>query len=960
MIGKSIYLAGYRHATGYELWKSDGTPGGTRLFKELNQGPQGSNPSDFTPVGKTIFFSAHRQEPWTGAELWKTDGTSDGTVLVKDINPESSSYPRNFVPWKNQLIFTADDGKHGCELWKSDGTAAGTALLKDIATGSGNTEVSEFTPLGNELFFLADADNDAYEPRIWKTDGTTTNTRLLAPKNLRSPAGLTVLGNFLYFTAVEKSTGEWKLWKSDGTAAGTVKVTDMSLGDQAVPEVVRLGSRIIFTVTSGWSNVQLWSTNGTAAKTVKISDAGFLKNFRVFTAAGETKPSLYFSGHDPGHGVELWKTDGTAAGTRLFKDLSPGRGHSYPSRFTVVGGRMYFAAGDNGDGDNILWVTKGTPASTKRLKKFVSSISLQEGFGGALLFEADDGSGSGNEIWKSNGAASGTVPLTDFMGTADSSDFFFSRTDGDKLRFWAETSTNYTPILHETDGTEAGTKALPFLKGDCLAEGTIYFQGINKISDYYWDYELYTSDGTEAGTKQLKNINTRAKGSSYPADFNALGNFVCFTADDGIHGRELWRSDGTEAGTYMFKELVPGSQGSTPENFTKAGNILYFTLPSPTYLDQLWRTDGTAGGTFMLLESSGLQDFKAFGGALVFSSQSDIWATPRLWRSDGSSQGTFQIDTAPAGASPFTGGIYYFRRLSTDYPWGVELWRSDGTAAGTSRVATAGGSLPYSDPGVVAVGDRMVFWIQKNNLYEMWGSDGTEGGTRKLGAFDGINQQAMGDSALFFMVTDAPGHFQLWKTDGTPDGTGEVPLVLPPGSGLKSSLMQAGKNLYFPISTDAYGIELHAVAIADLRLPGEGFRAWSAAEGLPGGQTSALAQPFGDGVANLLKYAFFMNSSGADCHIMTPGSGTDGLPHISTADSAGSRVLRIEFIRRKNSGLVYRPLYSSSLAPGSFEPMNRTPAVTDVDADRERVIVEHAIDPANATTGFGVVEVSME
>jgi ELWxxDGT repeat protein len=958
VVGDTIYLAGYTHASGYELWKSDGTPAGTQLFKELNQGPQGSIPRGFTRVGNTTFFAAHQQEPWTGMELWKTDGTPDGTVLVKDINPENSSYPGNFLAWNNQLLFTADDGTHGIELWESDGTAAGTTLIKDIAPGTGNTEISAFTPMGSELFFLADADNDAYERRIWKTDGTTGNTRVFASKNFRSPAGLTVLGNLLYFTAVETATGEWKLWKSDGTAAGTVKVTDMSLGTMATPEVVRLGSRIIFTINSGWSNAQLWSTNGTAEKTVKISDAGFLGYFGAFTAAGETKPSLYFSGQDGDHGVELWKTDGTAAGTRLFKDLSPGRGDSYPYQFKVVGGRMYFAAGDNGDGGNVLWVTKGTPASTKPLKKFAHTISLRDGFGGSLLFGADDGSGSGNEIWQSNGAASSTVPLTDFMGTADSTHFSFSRADGDKLRFWVNTGSDYHEILHETDGTEAGTKALPFLKGDCLAGGIYYFQGINKISDYNWDYELFTSDGTEAGTKQLKNINTRAKSSSSPADFNALGNCACFTADDGINGRELWRSDGTEVGTFMLKDLEPGARGSTPANFIRAGNLLYFTLASAS---QVWRTDGTPEGTFLLAEAGGLKDFKVFGETLVFTQQDSSGSRPLLWRSDGSPQGTFQIDTAPAGTGPFTGGIYYFRGLSAAYPSGVELWRSDGTAAGTYPVATVAGSLPYSDPGVVALGDRAVFWIQKYSLYEMWGSDGTEAGTRKLGNFTSIGQQVVDRAALFFMVADAQGHFQLWKTNGTQDGTGEIPLILPQGSGLSYALMQAGRNLYFPVSTDPYGVELYAVDLAELWLPGERFRAWSDIQGLPAGQTAALAQPFNDGVANLLKYAFFMDGSGTDCHVMTLGSGNDGLPFVSTSENpAGQKILRVEFIRRKNSGLVYRPLFSSSLASGSFEPMSGTPAVTDVDAGRERVIVDHTINPSNEGAGFGVVEISIE
>src|SRR5262245_66015531 len=45
----------------------------------------GSNPVQLVQVGATTFFVA--STPQTGAELWKTDGTPGGTVLVKDIAP---------------------------------------------------------------------------------------------------------------------------------------------------------------------------------------------------------------------------------------------------------------------------------------------------------------------------------------------------------------------------------------------------------------------------------------------------------------------------------------------------------------------------------------------------------------------------------------------------------------------------------------------------------------------------------------------------------------------------------------------------------------------------------------------------------------------------------------------------------------------------------------------------------
>jgi ELWxxDGT repeat protein len=84
-----------------------------------------------------LFFRAG--ETNTGSELWKSDGTEGGTVIVKDINPGTgSSAPFWFEGIGNTLLFGAIDGIHGQELWATDGTDSGTVMVKDINPGIGN------------------------------------------------------------------------------------------------------------------------------------------------------------------------------------------------------------------------------------------------------------------------------------------------------------------------------------------------------------------------------------------------------------------------------------------------------------------------------------------------------------------------------------------------------------------------------------------------------------------------------------------------------------------------------------------------------------------------------------------------------------------------------------------------------------------------------------------------------
>jgi alpha-tubulin suppressor-like RCC1 family protein len=128
-----------------------------------------------------------------------------------------------------------------------------------------------------------------------------------------------------------------------------------------------------------------------------------------------------------------------------------------------------------------------------------------------------------------------------------------------------------------------------------------------------------------------------------------------------------------------------------------------------------------------------------------------------------------------------------------------------------------------------------------------------------------------------------------------------------------------------------------------------------AAAGLDGDDALPGAIPFHDGVPNLLKYAFNMNLAGPDSSTMAPGTGNSGLPASMLVESEGGTVLRIEYVRRKNSGLAYEPRVSSDL--DAFEPFAGTSTVTDIDDTWERVVVDQPCDPETMPRCFMRVEV---
>jgi ELWxxDGT repeat protein len=119
--------------------------------------------------------------------------------------------------------------------------------------------------------------------------------------------------------------------------------------------------------------------------------------------------------------------------------------------------------------------------------------------------------------------------------------------------------------------------------------------------------ELWKSDGTAAGTVIVKDINP-GTANAVPQSLSVMGNYVYFSATDGVAGTELWRSDGTAAGTELVKDIWEGSNaGGTPieeSGIVNNGVHAYFFAEAPNDTggndQEIWRTDGTAAGTVQI------------------------------------------------------------------------------------------------------------------------------------------------------------------------------------------------------------------------------------------------------------------------------------------------------------------------------------------------------------------------
>ena len=168
-------------STGIELWKSNGTTSGTVMVKEIRPGISSSYPSGFprpsyyTPVtfdwtkelavGSIYYFTA--DDGSNGAELWKSDGTSGGTVMVANINSLAGSYPHWLTQMGNYLYFSANDGTSGYELWSLNLSNGTVSLVSDLNAQSGSYPM-QLTVVNDLLYFSADDGVNGRE--LWRYD----------------------------------------------------------------------------------------------------------------------------------------------------------------------------------------------------------------------------------------------------------------------------------------------------------------------------------------------------------------------------------------------------------------------------------------------------------------------------------------------------------------------------------------------------------------------------------------------------------------------------------------------------------------------------------------------------------------------------------------------------------------------------------------------------------------------
>jgi ELWxxDGT repeat protein len=237
------FFAGYDATHGLQLWESDGTMAATHIVKDISSGgipfdPDYSATFKMTVAGSLVFFVAN--DGVHGNEPWRSDGTPAGTFMVRDINPGSNgsirfpTFPPNpslvvFTAAGTNVFFNADDGTDGPALWVSDGTKAGTHIV--IGAGSNPQLAQGISASGNGVYYLASG--SSLDLELWRSDGTSSGTYMVKqinPSSASEPiAGIATINGLFFFLADDGTHGT-EMWVSDGSSGGTMLLQDIAPG----------------------------------------------------------------------------------------------------------------------------------------------------------------------------------------------------------------------------------------------------------------------------------------------------------------------------------------------------------------------------------------------------------------------------------------------------------------------------------------------------------------------------------------------------------------------------------------------------------------------------------------------------------------------------------------------------------------------------------------------------------
>lgn len=292
----SLYYMGHDN----NLWKSNGTPAGTKKAVHLDSTNNGTGNVGYQILNNTensLFFTSD-----ASSILWKTNGTKSGTLKLHEFGITELpffNFTSFYSSWTfdNLLIFERRNiSLNKTELWRSDGTVAGTFQL---AT---NNYISGYGVFNNQLYFR---DNSG----LWKTNGTQEGTLQINEKDFFSGKQLRDKFYLVRRNNTENSIEYYEIDKDENLKLLTAISDFTEEGFNYPSGFTKIDDRYLlnYISTPGYQHFIL--TDGNAENTKKAfslrGSIPFAEEY-FFTYLNK---KIYFTAVDSLKGQELWVWD---------------------------------------------------------------------------------------------------------------------------------------------------------------------------------------------------------------------------------------------------------------------------------------------------------------------------------------------------------------------------------------------------------------------------------------------------------------------------------------------------------------------------------------------------------------------------------------------------------------------------------------------------------------------------
>lgn len=663
-----VLFKGKSRTTGTQLWQTDNTTEGTKIFSILTKTPNADttiNPLGY--LGNIAIFSAYSAE--TGQELWRSDGTPAGTFLLKDINAGSASslYDESSFrltpaePLGKSLVFWSID-KHLKALTITDGTNAGTQVLK------------HFTPIEPDRFVDFDRlysfkDQIVFWHRthntmeLWGTDGSVQGTKLI--KDFPRVAygmndqmlSVYVLDDRLLFWVDDGQHGI-QLWQSDGTAAGTNWVTDQPQGDPTaltIPKSILQTTHAIYFINYLASkklgkSKYLWRLQGkTPEQLYQFPEQG---EHELLTAT--TDEQIFWLSHNKESRLEIWQFNiHTLKAERIYQLPKQKSTHYYQLlNANIFQNKLYLCL----DGQQRLLLA--TDLNTRHTEQLVSnaprygeyrSDPLFFSFANRIYFFIFDGRRPA-ELWITDGTKTGTKKiLSEVHQTFENPTEVWQENDlpyrliDDKLSF-----VTYSPKSVSGNRTDFSLlwslspdqPEKPILLGEFEDAFPLNRPKHEKSSLLHFisKNEQWQTDGTVAGTKKLGALPFNPQGYTTFSSLIPLPTKPptwIGLLNDKQAGLEPYLLQLDPAKDQLLKDINQSFASSELYNLQPVGKGWYFS-----FKNQLWFTDTKAppqkvsGLPEFQFRGSVFKQYAVQGESLYYVTQTEDDSSSSLWQVD--------------------------------------------------------------------------------------------------------------------------------------------------------------------------------------------------------------------------------------------------------------------------------------------------------------------------------------